>query len=64
MPQERIHAKPIKRKKAVPAAIKETPKPTEHVTIDDVDALLDEIDSVLEENANEVVRAYVQRGGE
>ena len=31
---------------------------------DDVDALLDEIDGVLEENAEEFVRAYVQKGGE
>jgi ubiquitin-like protein Pup len=31
---------------------------------DDVDDLLDEIDSVLEENAEEFVRGYVQKGGE
>ena len=31
---------------------------------DDVDALLDEIDGVLEENAEEFVRGYVQKGGE
>ena len=31
---------------------------------DDMDALLDEIDSVLEENAEEFVKNYVQRGGE
>ena len=31
---------------------------------DDVDALLDEIDDVLEENAEDFVRAYVQKGGE
>ena len=31
---------------------------------DDVDALLDEIDEVLEENAEEFVRSYVQKGGE
>lgn len=29
-----------------------------------VDDLLDEIDSVLEENAEEFVRTYVQKGGE
>jgi ubiquitin-like protein Pup len=29
-----------------------------------IDDLLDEIDSVLEENAEEFVRSYVQRGGE
>ena len=30
----------------------------------DVDAILDEIDEVLEENAEEFVRSYVQKGGE
>lgn len=31
---------------------------------DDLDALIDEIDEVLEENAEEFVKNYVQRGGE
>ena len=31
---------------------------------DDVDALLDEIYDVLEENAEDFVRGYVQKGGE
>ena len=31
---------------------------------EDVDSLLDEIDGVLEENAEEFVRQYVQKGGE
>ena len=31
---------------------------------DDVDAILDEIDDVLETNAEDFVRAYVQKGGE
>ena len=31
---------------------------------DDVDALLDEIDEVLEENSEDFVRAYVQKGGQ
>lgn len=30
----------------------------------DVDDILDEIDDVLEENAEEFVRAYVQKGGQ
>jgi ubiquitin-like protein Pup len=30
----------------------------------DMDDLMDEIDAVLEENAEEFVKAYVQRGGE
>jgi ubiquitin-like protein Pup len=31
---------------------------------DDVDALLDEIDDVLEENAEDFVRSYIQKGGQ
>ena len=31
---------------------------------EDVDSLLDEIDEVLESNAEEFVRSYVQKGGE
>jgi ubiquitin-like protein Pup len=31
---------------------------------DDVDDILDEIDTVLEANAEEFVRGYVQKGGE
>lgn len=31
---------------------------------EDVDDILDEIDSVLEENAEDFVRGYVQKGGE
>jgi ubiquitin-like protein Pup len=31
---------------------------------DDVDSILDEIDEVLESNAEEFVRSYVQKGGE
>jgi ubiquitin-like protein Pup len=31
---------------------------------DEMDDILDEIDSVLEENAEEFVRSYVQKGGE
>jgi prokaryotic ubiquitin-like protein Pup len=36
---------------------------TEKLT-DDVDALLDEIDDVLEENAEEFIKGYVQKGGQ
>ncbi|MDQ1631399.1 MAG: prokaryotic ubiquitin-like protein Pup [Frankiaceae bacterium] len=31
---------------------------------DDVDAILDEIDDVLEENAEEFIRGYIQKGGQ
>jgi ubiquitin-like protein Pup len=35
-----------------------------HEKLSDVDAILDEIDEVLEENAEEFVRSYVQKGGQ
>jgi ubiquitin-like protein Pup len=31
---------------------------------EDVDSILDEIDGVLEENAEEFVKSYVQKGGQ
>jgi ubiquitin-like protein Pup len=31
---------------------------------EDLDSLLDEIDAVLEENAEEFVSAYIQKGGQ
>jgi ubiquitin-like protein Pup len=31
---------------------------------DDIDAVLDEIDDVLEENAEEFVKGFVQKGGQ
>ncbi len=38
--------------------------PEEGVNVEEIDDLLDEIDSVLEENAEEFVKNYVQKGGE
>ena len=37
---------------------------TAEADLGEVDDLLDEIDSVLEENAEEFVKNYVQKGGE
>jgi len=44
------------------AQAEETKKPQEDA--EDLDALLDEIDEVLEKNAEEFVKAYIQGGGE
>jgi ubiquitin-like protein Pup len=46
--------------------VEEFPRPATGSTIDrkGLDDLLDEIDEVLEENAEEFVRNYVQKGGE
>ncbi|MGH3712363.1 MAG: ubiquitin-like protein Pup [Micromonosporaceae bacterium] len=46
-----------------PAANPEVSERHEKIS-EDVDDLLDEIDSVLEENAEEFVRGYVQKGGQ
>ncbi len=46
-----------------PAVNPEVAERQEKLT-EDVDDLLDEIDSVLEENAEEFVRGYVQKGGQ
>jgi prokaryotic ubiquitin-like protein Pup len=46
-----------------PAVDPEVAEHQEKLT-EDVDDLLDEIDSVLEENAEEFVRGYVQKGGQ
>jgi ubiquitin-like protein Pup len=40
------------------------PKGSDTVAANKIDELLDEIDSVLEENAEEFVKNYVQKGGE
>ena len=37
---------------------------SESASVSKIDDLLDEIDSVLEENAEEFVKNYVQKGGE
>ncbi|MGF1646040.1 MAG: ubiquitin-like protein Pup [Kineosporiaceae bacterium] len=38
--------------------------PATEATGEEVDDLLDEIDSVLEENSEEFVRGFVQKGGQ
>ena len=35
-----------------------------HAQVSDVDALLDDIDAVLESNATSFVRGFVQKGGQ
>jgi ubiquitin-like protein Pup len=39
-------------------------QPKDEARTQDVDDLLDEIDEVLEDNAEEFVRSYVQKGGQ
>ena len=53
-------------KKATSRPVEQDIEVDEPVTVDtsEVDDLLDAIDDVLEENAEEFVRSYVQKGGE
>ena len=41
-----------------------TPVDVSPENTDDMDALLDDIDSVLEDNASDFVRGFVQKGGQ
>lgn len=56
----------VKRKKrpAEPEAEVAAPPAREKKNIEEIDSLIDEIDEVLEENAEEFVRSYVQKGGQ
>jgi ubiquitin-like protein Pup len=47
---------------AAPGQVSATSKAAE--LKEEMDDILDEIDSVLEENAEEFVKSYVQKGGE
>lgn len=44
--------------------VDQAPTPERSDTLSGIDAILDEIDEVLESNAEAFVKAYVQRGGE
>ncbi len=59
----------IKKDKIVPKKTEETVEETEPIDSaealkESTDELLDEIDSVLEENAADFVKGYVQKGGQ
>jgi prokaryotic ubiquitin-like protein Pup len=45
-------------------AVDSAAPPVRRQLLEDVDELLDEIDGVLEANAEEFIRSYVQKGGE
>ncbi len=53
--QAKIASKPTAKAKTPPASTK---------LVDKLDDILDEIDEVLEDNAVEVVRAYIQKPGQ
>jgi ubiquitin-like protein Pup len=58
--------RPTRRDSSEVEDVEAAPLPTQSAstTDDDVDALLDEIDDVLESNAEQFVRQYTQKGGQ
>ena len=67
MPQEQEHRKIQKKGGGTPeeADAGQSQAPSRAAELkEEMDDLLDEIDSVLEENAEEFVKSYVQKGGE
>ena len=65
MAEQTQKQKPTEEKAADPkgADAKDLSKKGDEIKAD-MDDLMDEIDAVLEENAEEFVKAYVQRGGQ
>lgn len=63
------HAKPQRRDDETPDSPEAPPAApsgaaTKEGLTDDIDSVLDEIDGVLESNAEEFVRGFVQKGGQ
>lgn len=61
MPVQIQKTKQTQTKKSTEQEEIKTPDKVDHSELDD---LLDEIDSVLEQNAEEFVKQYIQRGGQ
>ncbi len=64
MPERERKQKPAPKEREQEAAEVAAPTEKGEKLKEDIDDLLDEIDSVLEDNAEEFVRNYVQKGGE
>jgi ubiquitin-like protein Pup len=64
MPEREQKKKPAPKERVDEAPEVDAPAKQGEKIKEELDDLLDEIDSVLEENAEEFVRNYVQKGGE
>ncbi|MBM3674344.1 MAG: ubiquitin-like protein Pup [Actinobacteria bacterium] len=64
MPEREQKKKPAPKERANDEAEVAAPVNQGEALKEELDDLLDEIDSVLEVNAEEFVRSYVQKGGE
>ena len=63
MPEQKTKSAPRKSEQTKTTKAKDLSEEKEKLT-DDMDALIDEIDDVLEKDAETFVKQYVQRGGE
>jgi len=62
---QREHArKTVKSQDGTEETQEPLPGRSERAEVAEVDALLDEIDEVLEENAEDFVKSFVQKGGQ
>ena len=64
MPERERKQKPAPEKREEETVEVTTPAKQGEAIKEELDELLDEIDSVLESNAEEFVRNYVQKGGQ
>lgn len=64
MPEREQKKKPAPKERTEEIAEVDAPAKQGEALKEELDDLLDEIDSVLEVNAEEFVRSYVQKGGE
>ena len=64
MPEREQKKKPAPKERAAETVEADAPAKQGEALKEELDDLLDEIDSVLESNAEEFVRSYVQKGGQ
>lgn len=61
---ERVRKQKPKAEKKAEAKVDPAPQESRDEQLSEIDAVLDEIDEVLEVNAEEFVRGYIQKGGQ
>ncbi len=64
MPERERKQKPAPKERTSETAEVDAPAKQGEKLKEELDDLLDEIDTVLEDNAEEFVKAYVQKGGQ